>query len=252
KLEDAERILQRASDASPSSAILARELARIELARGELDDASGHAHRAVDLDSGDAEALALVGDVLEAQGLTRNAADPYARAIQIDARGGWREKFNALEARANFEALPAEYRSIPTSPTVTRAQVAAMIGIELKPVIDAAPARAAQVMTDIRSHWAAPWILAVSRAGVMDVLPNHTFQPNANVRRADLAQIVSQTLNLLSSRRPMDLAAWRAARPHIADVAAGHVSYRAISVAMAAGAMQTDADGKFWPARPAS
>ena len=35
----------------------------------------------------------------------------------------------------------------------------------------------------MRGNWAAPWIMAVARAGLMEVYPNHTFQPNAIVRR---------------------------------------------------------------------
>ena len=44
------------------------------------------------------------------------------------------------------------------------------------------------IVTDVRSHWAQQWILNVVRAGVMDTQPNYTFQPNARVRRGDLAQ----------------------------------------------------------------
>ena len=35
------------------------------------------------------------------------------------------------------------------------------------------------VVTDIRNHWAAPWITMVARAGVIEPFPNHTFQPRA-------------------------------------------------------------------------
>lgn len=252
RLDDAERLLARAVEASPSNAVLTRELARVELARGELEQAEAHARKSAELDDGDAEALAVLGDVLEAEDHAREAADAYAKAVKIDPRPAWRDKLSALNTRANLEALPAEYRAIPSSTTVTRAQVAAMIGIEVTSMIDSAPARAVDVITDIRGHWAAPWILPVARAGVMDVLPNHTFQPNAVVRRADLAHIVSQAVNLLSARRPADAAAWRAARPHITDVGAGHASYRAIAVATASGAMTVDADERFWPTHPAS
>lgn len=252
RLEEAQQLLERAVETSPSSAVLMRELARVELARGVLDAAETHARKAAELDNGDADALSVLGETLEAEGHTREAADAFAKAIRIDPRPAWRDKRDALNARADLEALPAEYRAIPSAATVTRGQVAAMIGIELKPVIDAAPKRASDVITDLRGHWAAPWVLPVAQAGVMSVLPNHTFQPNAAVRRADLAQIVSQTLNLLAPRRPADVAAWRAARPRLADVATGYVSYRAIATATAAGAMNVDADGRFWPARPAS
>jgi hypothetical protein len=40
-------------------------------------------------------------------------------------------------------------------------------------------------MTDDRGHWAQRWILDITRAGIMDVFPNHTFQPAGIVRRED-------------------------------------------------------------------
>jgi len=251
-LDEAQRILERALASSPSSSVLTRELARIELQRAALGEAETHARRAIELDAGDAEAVALLGDVLDVEGRTREAVQAYARAIAIDPQPAWREKHDALVARADLEALPAEYRSIGSAPSVTRAQVAAMVGIELKPVIDRAPKRATDVITDLRNHWAAPWILPVSQAGVMDVLPNHTFQPNAVVRRTELARVVSQVLNLLAARRPVDIAAWRDARPHFADVSSANASYRAIALATASGAMKADDDSRFQPLQPAS
>lgn len=193
-LEDAQHTLERALGGSPANPVLLRELAAVELARGVLDAADAHARSAVQLDSGDAESLAVLGGVLEAQGRFRESAGAYASALAIDARPAWREKHDGLEARANFEALPADYRSIASATTVTRGQLAATIGIELKSIVDAAPKRPAVVMTDVRAHWAAPWILPVTQAGVMDGLPNHTFQPNGIVRRSDLAQVLSQLL----------------------------------------------------------
>jgi len=250
RLEDAQHTLERAVATSPANPVLLRELASLELARGILDAADAHAHSAVQIDAGDAESLVVLGAVLDGEGRSRDAADAYAKAIAIDPRPAWKDKRDALEARANYEALPAEYRSIGAAATVTRGQLAAMIGIELKPLIDGAPKRSAVVVTDVRNHWAAPWILPVTQAGVMDPLPNHTFQPNAAVRRVDLAQVCSQLLGLAGAKRPADLAAWRAARPQVPDVPASHASYRAIAAVTTAGVMKPDPDGKFAPTRP--
>jgi hypothetical protein len=85
----------------------------------------------------------------------------------------------------------------------------------------------------------------------MEVFANHTFQPAATVRRAELAAIVSQVLNLVAPRRPQDAAAWRAARPRFADVPADHASYAAAAAAVTAGAMAAP-DGRFAPTQPAS
>ena len=252
RLDEAQAILERALQASPSSPLMLRELAAVEAARGALDTAEGHARQAAELDSTDGETLAILGGVLEARGKIAEAADAFARAVTIEPRPAWREKRDALRARVTFEALPAEYRGIPEAPTVTRAQVAAMIGIDLDSLVRRAPPKAPVVLTDVRTHWAAPWILPVTRAGIMDALPNHTFQPNAIVRRSDLAQIASQLIDTLASSRPQDAARWRTQRPRLDDVPTGHVSYRAIALAVAAGTMTPDESGRFWPSRAAT
>ena len=64
--------------------------------------------------------------------------------------------------------------------------------MRLDDLLKRAPRANAVVMTDTRGSWAEPWILSVSRAGIMEAYPNHTFQPNAVVSRGDLAQAASQ------------------------------------------------------------
>jgi len=251
RLDEAQSILEHALQSAPSSSAVLRELAAVETARGNLDAAADHAQKAVQFDASDAESLAVLAAVLEAQGKTREAADKYARAAAIDPRPIWRQKADELNARANLEALPGDYRAIPTAATVTRGQLAAKIGIDLQPLIEQAPHKAAVVITDIRTHWAAPWILPVTQTGVMDVFANHTFQPNSTVRRSDVAQIVSQLLNLIAPR-PDEVSRWRAARPRLADVPAGYVSYAAIATAVASEAMKVDEAGRFWPSRAAT
>jgi hypothetical protein len=102
-------------------------------------------------------------------------------------------------------------------------------------VVAGAPARQV-VMTDTQGHWAAPWIETVARAGVIDPFENHTFQPRAPVSRGDLAAAVSRIVTLLAPRNPA-LRTSLGARPAIADMAPGHLSYPAASVAVASGVM---------------
>lgn len=249
RLEDAQASLERALGLSPSSVLILRELSVVEAARGALDPAEAHARRAIQLDAGDADSQAQFGAVLEARGRLREAANVYAKAASIDPK--WKEKAEDLKDKADMAAVPAEYRAMPTAETVTRAEVAALIGIKLESLIDKAPKRATAVATDVRTHWAAPWILPVTQAGVMDISPNHTFQPAAIVRRDHLAQIVSQLVPLAVASRPADLAKWRAARPKFADLSTSNVYYGAAALAVSVGAM-TAADDRFQPTRPAT
>jgi hypothetical protein len=123
--------------------------------------------------------------------------------------------------------------------------VAALVGVRLRVVLAAAKSRPSAVATDVRGHWASRWIIEVIRAGVMDVFPNHTFQPRAVVRRSDLAQAVARILALTGGSPS------RADRNRVtmADVGPGHLRYDDISTAVAAGVLSLDG-GSFRPSRP--
>ena len=249
KFEDAQTALERALTLDPGSALVLRELALTEVGLGALDRADAHARKAVQIDAADAEAHVALATVFEARGRLRDAAAALARAIAIEPRPEWREKREALVDKADMAALPPEYRALPAAETVSRALAAAYIGIRLESLVAAAPKRNVAVATDLRNHWAAPWILPLTQAGVMDVLPNHTFQPNGTVRRGDLAQFVAQ---LLALARPAELTKWRAARPRLADLSAANVFFPAASLAVASGAMTAQEGDRFAATRPAT
>jgi S-layer homology domain len=105
------------------------------------------------------------------------------------------------------------------------------------------------VMTDIRGHWAESWILAVTRAGVLDPFANHTFQPRTIVRRVDFAQATTRLLAKVAVVAPAQAKAWANARGRFTDIAAGHLAYPAASTAVAAGVMAALPDGAFQPSR---
>ena len=105
------------------------------------------------------------------------------------------------------------------------------------------------VVTDVRGHWAQQWITSVVRAGIMDTQPNYTFQPNARLRRGDLAQTVARVLSLIAPAKPAAARTWQSAKQKIADVPPSHLSYSAVSTAVAAGVMPLE-NGTFQLLRP--
>lgn len=250
RLDEAQATLERARRMAPGSAVVLRELARVEVARGAYDAAEADVREALSLDPGDPETHAVLGEVLEAHGHLGEAADAFSRAAGLDPRTEWRSRAATLRSRADLAALPAEYRAIPSAQTVSRAQLAAVIGVRLSTALALAPRRVTVVLTDIRSHWAAPWIVPVTRAGLMEALPNHTFQPSGIVRRADLAQVVWRAIQVLGAHRTREIARWRAARPSLADVPRTHLAFADIAAAVASGAVTLVDDARFLPNRP--
>jgi tetratricopeptide (TPR) repeat protein len=236
KLDEARRGYLAAIAASPESAFLYRELAAIEHKSGDHAPALVHARQAATLDPADARALMLIAEILEGNREWEKAAEAYAAANAVEPSEAMVAKADQMHEKAAFEAMPEEYRAIETSPTVTRGQLAALLGTRLGDLLRRAPAKPV-VMTDVRGNWAGPWIQAVTRAGVIEPFPNHTFQPNTLVRRGDLAQAVSRVLSLIGAANPRLAVRWRDPRPKFADVGPTHLLYPPAARAVSAGIM---------------
>ena len=243
------RAYRTAIGASPDSAFLYRELARLELVQGDLDAAAQHATRASELDGSDGAALVLLGDVMVQQENVAAAMDAYGRAQAIEFDDAVEAKRAALRARLDRAAMPEQYQAIDAAPQVTRADLAALIGVRLAPLVQAAPAADVGLLTDVRTNWASRWIAPVARAGIIEALPNHTFQPRGVVRRVDLAQSMARLLSLVAASRPQQAQPWAAARGRFSDLGTGHLAYSAASIVVAAGVMRTFDDGAFQPTR---
>lgn len=232
-----------ALSASPESPFLYRELAGVEQKLEQITEALGHYRQAVELDPFDARSLAAIGAILEDQGDLPGAVSAYERARTIDPDEVPASTLARARARAAMAEMPPQYRAIPSSPAASRADVAAIIGVRLEALV--ARARSRQlIITDVRGHWAQPWISAVVRAGVMDTLPNYQFQPDDRIRRGDLALIVSQVLTLVAAEKPQLAARWQGTLITVNDVPPAHLSYPAVSAAVASGVMPL-VDGSF-------
>jgi tetratricopeptide (TPR) repeat protein len=243
RLDDARVAYEQAITTSPDSAFLYRDLATVERKAGLPDRAVDHLRKAIDLEPGDARALATLGELLEERGDVVTALSTYEAARGADPSAVPASTITRLRDRVAALKLPSQYRDIPGAPRVTRADVAALVGVRLEPLV----ARAAErqvVITDIRGNWAQQWITSVVRAGIMDTLPNYEFDPQTVVRRGDLARTVSRLLALVGGVKPGASKKWDDARVAVADVPAGHLSYPAVSVAVASGVMPLD-NGTF-------
>ena len=248
--EEAAAIYQQAIAASPDSGFLYRDLAAVEQRAGQSANALEHYRKAVEIDASDARSHAGIAAILETQGDVLGALAAYERARALDPAEAPDTAINRLRAAAALAKLPAEYRAIPANASVTRGDIASLVGVRLESLL--ARARPRQVIiTDIRGHWAQPWIAPVVRSGVMDTLPNYEFEPRRQVRRGELATTASRLLALIASVKPELAKKWQGARVTINDVSVAHLSYPAVSAAVGAGVM-TLSNGNFELLRPVS
>ncbi len=247
RLDEAKGHYEAALAVSPDSAFLHRDLGLVELRRRDLAAAAAHLRRAAELDPTDAEAHLGLADVLLARDEVSDAIGELERAYELNPSDDLARRLDDARARASARRLPPEYAAISQAPQITRGDLAALLGVRVGWLMAAPRARAGAVAIDVRGHWASAWILGMIRAGVMDVLPNHAFQPRALVRRADLAVAVSRVLALAG---PTASAPGRA-RPEITDVGPDHLRYADIEAAVSAGILTLDR-GLFRPSRAVS
>jgi Tfp pilus assembly protein PilF len=234
--DEAASIYRQAIAASPDSGFLYRDLAAVEQRAGQSANALEHYRKAVQIDPGDARALAGIAAILESQGDVVGALAAYEKARAIDPGEVPEAALARLGAAAALAKLPPEYRAIPAGAEVTRADIAALIGVRLESLIVRAQPRQV-IITDIRGHWAQPWITPVVRAGVMDTLANYEFEPKRLVRRNELATTVSRLITLIAAAKPDLVKKLVNSRITIGDVPSTHLSYPAVAVAVASGIM---------------
>ncbi len=251
RLEEAARLYAQAIAASPDSAFLVRDLAEVEAKQGKTDEALARYQRVIDMDPTDATSRMRIGEILDARGDFGGALKMYSDANNLEPTAELRRRITAIEARLAYLKLPPDYRAIPNAASITRGDLASLIGIRLAPLIERAPAQPV-VITDARNHWAADWIMATASAGVMEPYGNHTFQPRNAIQRSDLAQAVARMLKVIAAGRPQLLKDWQSRAQKMGDVGVSNLHFVDASLSVAAGILPLADGGLFQLSRPVS
>lgn len=251
RLDEAARLYAQAIAASPDSAFLVRDLAEVEAKQGKTDEAMARFQRVIEMDPTDVTSRIRIGEMLDARGDLEGAMKMYTDANRLEPTAELRRRISAIETRLAYLKLPADYRAIPDARSITRGDLASLIGIRLAPLLERAPAQPV-VITDARNHWAADWIMATAGAGVMEPYENHTFQPRNAVQRSDLAQAVARMLKIIAAGRPQLLKEWQSRAQKMGDVGVSNLHFADASLSVAAGIIPLVDGGSFQLSRPVS
>jgi tetratricopeptide (TPR) repeat protein len=237
--EAAAREYSGALDAAPEVAGVRLALADLLAARGDVPGAIA----VLEADpSGDRQVLLRRAGLLMGRQEFAQAAELYRGLLATDptdpaAREGERAAGEGLE----LLSMPEEYRQIAGATRVTRADLAALVAVRVH-ALRRLGAGEPRVALDIGSCWAREQVARVLALGIMDVYPNHTFQPAAVVRRVDLARAAARALDRLG---------WPpSAGPVPGDMSPSHLDYAAVQRVLGAGLMSLAASGAFEPWRP--
>jgi tetratricopeptide (TPR) repeat protein len=227
--------------AAPEVSGVRLELAGVFAGRGEVEAAIA----LLEADpTGDRQVLLRLAELVFGRGEHERALEVYRRILEADPRdeealGAARRVREAIEA----QQMPEEYRGILDSPTITRADLAALMMVKVRRLAQA-PLGPGKVAIDISGSWARDHIIRALALDLVTVYPNHTFQPGAMVRRGDLARAVARALDVLQyPARPA---------PRLSDMSSNNVLYYAAARTVGAGLMDLAEDGAFQPWRPVS
>jgi len=251
QLDEAARLYEQAIAASPDSAFLVRDLADVEVRQGKTEQALARYRRAIEMDSSDATSRMRIGEILDARGDLEGALAMYADANNLEPSAELRRRMGALETRLAYLKLPAEYRAIPQRPSITRGDLASLIGIQLEGLMQRTTP-AAVLITDARAHWASDWIIATAASGIMEPYENHTFQPANVLTRSDLAHAVARMLKVIAAGRPQLLKYWQGRQQKMTDVGVSNLHYADASLSVAAGILPLADGGLFQLSRAVS
>jgi tetratricopeptide (TPR) repeat protein len=241
KKDAAEMEYRQALSIVPEVAGLRLELVDLLVARG---DVNGAVEVLAADPTGDPQVLARLGEHRLALGLFEGAVEAYAKAVLRDPTNAELKAHLAHAQHAfDFSRMPEEYQRIFTATFITRADLAALMSVKVT-ALSRVNSLEPRVAVDISGSWAKDHILKALAFDIIDVYPNHTFQPAAMIRRGDLARAVARVLDLL--RWP------KAAAPTVRDMSSSHLYYEAAVRVVGAGLMDLTPEGAFEPGQRVS
>jgi len=238
RLSEAESLYAQALTVAPHEPSLHERLGNLLVtekkwseALQEYQRASDYGGSSDDVDRHIAECLANLGRTEDARVIVDRLKNSGARDEALEA------KLNELEDIGRWNGKIGVFKSIQNTAALTKAQLAALI-LRYFPQVEQVR-RIPQVATDIEGSWALSEIQAVIGTGLVEVLPNHTFQPEAAVTRGELAQAIARLIRLLSvpqqDQPPIP----------ITDVDSTNARYGGVQLVVSLGVMSLDDAGRF-------
>lgn len=232
-------MLQRAIEVAPELSPVRLELADLLVESGRRTEALAVLAAAQDADRNITMRIASIrfedGDLDGAEAALRRGL----RDVAEDTEGA--ALLARIKDRRASLALPEPLRAIGEAARITRAELAALVVERVEALRSRKPAGRGEVASDLSRTWARPQVLRALELGLMDVYPNHTFQPSGVVRRGELAVVAARVL---------DLVGWgRSNGPAPRDMSPSHLQYSSVVRVVGAGVMQNAPSGAFEPWR---
>ncbi len=160
-------------------------------------------------------------------------------------------KVEELKARLGIFEPPSQYNAIPSFDSITREDLAALIGVKFKNFLGVGDMRP-KVLVDNATSWAQNFIVQVASLEIMTSYDNHTFQPKRIINRAEMAATLVRLIDFLRSRGAPFVPLVEARRIQINDISVDNFYYGPITRIVAYQIMDLSPLRMFEPERTVS
>ena len=216
-------------------------------ARGNLQEAVVYYQLAYNHRPDSPAVLQAFADALYRERRCSQALELYRRLVRLDpTRREWSQRLEECRAEIQKARYRDEYLRVQAAPEVTRAQLAAILGLEFPEILESPSEGAPVILEDVRDHWAARFIVKVVENGFIPLYSRHRFEPNLVVNRGEMAEVLYRVLVHFG----VDAMVHPSSGKRIADVSRVHRQYRAIRTAVSLGLLALDPAGRFHADRP--
>lgn len=198
-------------------------------------------------------------DILKNYAETLFQADRKAKSLEIYEKLQEREPENreiagrieTLKSALGIFELPSQYNSIPFSKAVSKEEIAALIVIKLKGILEEQPLTP-PIIIDISTSWAAKFIIQAASLGILDIYPNHTFQPKKIITRAETAEILLRLIHYLEKKGYKFIRQIPLEKIQVRDVPPQNYYHKPITEILSYDIMDLTMDQEFRPDLPVS
>lgn len=198
-------------------------------------------------------------DILKNYAETLFQADRKAKSLEIYEKLQERDPENreiagrieSLKSALGIFELPSQYNSIPFSKAISKEEIAALIAVKLRGILEEQPSTP-PIIIDISTSWAAKFIIQAASLGILDIYPNHTFQPKKIITRAETAEILLRLIHYLEKKGYKIIRQIPLEKIQVRDVPPQNYYHKPITEILSYDIMDLTMDQEFRPDLPVS
>lgn len=227
-------------------------LADIYKKENKLQNALVHLSAAISADPENRDLIKDYAETLYQAGRYTKSLSVYEELQKLEPENkSIVDRIESIRTKLGIFELPSRYETISLSAAVTKEEIAALLAVKFKGIVDEL-AGTPPIVIDIATSWAQRFILQMTALGMLDIYPNHTFQPKKIISRAEMAETLYRFIGHLQKKGYTFIQQIPPDKIQMADVSPHHYYYQPILTLLSLNIMELTYDRSFQPELPVS